>query len=164
MRKIRVIGDITHDAYLRFTKRMDQLEQVDEDINLVLCSDGGNPMVALAFYERIKMSICPVTVTATGLVASAAVIILAAGKYRRMTKSAWVMVHDGTPDEDVVKNKRVGQLEAIAKQERRMEEQWNRILAENTQTSIDKWDELHKNETYLSAEECLELGLIEEII
>ena len=32
-------------------------------------------------------------------------------------------VHDGIPDEDVVKNKRVGQLEAIAKQERRMEEQ-----------------------------------------
>lgn len=161
-RKIYLIGDIDHEAHIRFTRKLSRLEcESDEPVTIVLSSDGGYATVALALYDRIKLSRCPIHITATGLVASAAVLVLAAGDTRCMTRSAWVMVHDDTAG--IPKNARVSQARKHVTHGRRMERQWNHILSKVTATSADKWDELHKNETYLSPKECLMLGLIEEI-
>ena|ERR1700677_2804533 len=165
MQKIYLVTDIDNESFRLFSKKLSKLERDKvQQIRVVLSSYGGDALSALAFYDRIRLSPIYVEITATGLVASAAVLVLAAGHYRRMTKNAWVMVHDDTPHPTEVKNKRLVEVEKTAAHYRRLETQWNGILAETTKTDIPTWDRLHREETYLNPEECLALGLIEEII
>jgi len=121
----------------------------------------------LAFYDRIKNSLdrgFNVTAVGTGIVASAAVLVLAACKHRSLAKNSWVMVHDDTPDPSEVKNMRLVQIDRTMEFYRRAERQWNLLMELNSQTSSDHWDELSKKETYLSPAACLRLGLIEGVI
>ncbi len=161
-RKIYLIGDIDHSMHSKLTRRMARLEESTEDISIVLSSDGGMSSVAFAMYDRIKMSPCNVNVVGTGLVASAAVLILAAGKHRSLTSNAWVMVHDDTTA--IRKSDRIVHAVKAVKQGRRVERQWNRLMAQNSKTPDWYWDKLHQKETHLTPAQCLRLGLIEEII
>lgn len=155
---IYIVGDITAEAFIEFDKQLSDYE--GRDVAIKLMSSGGDAQVALAFYDRIKNhNHC--TIQATGYVASAAVLILAAGRHRIMTPSAWVMVH-----EESVENMSgdVRAVEREGRQLRRYEDQWSRILANCTKATAEQWTELHKAETYLTAEQCLAYGLIEEIV
>lgn len=166
-RKIYIVGDINHEAYLQFTKRMCLLEgKGSQRIHIVLSSPGGDAQVALAFYDRIRLSPCPVTITATGLVASAAALILVAPKAikdRSMTENSWLMVHDDNLM-DTATNLRVHAAVRYVKQLVKFENQWNKLMADNTKLKEDEWDGLHKKETYLNATECVRLGVVGEII
>jgi ATP-dependent Clp protease protease subunit len=158
MSKIYITGDITIESFSLFSKKLSKQQGA---IDIELISEGGEAIAALAYFDKIKRY-RNVTITAYGIVASAAVLILAAGTKRRMARNAWIMVHEDS--ESCEESRTVMELERDAKHYRRLENQWAEILSSVSKTSIDKWIELHKNETYLSAQECLELGLIEEII
>ena len=156
---IYIVGDITAESFVKFDKQMSKFTSNDK-VWITLMSSGGDAQVALAFYDRIKRhGNC--VIDATGYVASAAVLILAAGAYRSMSPNAWVMVHEENM-EGLTGD--VKTIEREARQLRRYEDQWTRILSNVTQVDADKWTELHKKETYLTAEQCLAYGLIEEII
>ncbi len=153
-RKIFMIGDIDHEMFSKFTRKLGRLEEEsDELVHIVLCSDGGTASIALAIHDRIKMSSCPISVCGIGLVASAAALILVAPEIRAMTSSSWLMVHDDefTTREDA----RVVDGEKAYKHARRVEDQWNDLMAKATGTNADIWDKLHRAETYLTALECL---------
>lgn len=161
-RKINIIGSVDHDLYSAFLEEIEALERSNKPIEIDLCSDGGDAFVAIAFFNRIRQSECEITITAYGLVASAAVLILAAGDNRRMTKDAWVMVHE----EEVALEEgvRVKNAEKELKHLRRIETQWNDLLNEATGVPSDVWGKLHEVETYLNAEECKHLNLVMEIV
>jgi ATP-dependent Clp protease, protease subunit len=164
-RKINIVGDIDETAYLAFVESLDGMLEIDEttDIFIELMSHGGDAMVALAFYDKIRSVKGKVTIHARGIVASAAVIILAAGDERIMSKNAWVMVHEDTVF--VEEDARVSKVEANAKTARRLEDQWNTLLEERTKKTFrEEWAVLHKSETHLSAKECLKLGLATRIV
>ena len=169
-RKVHIIGDIDYDAYRRFTKRMDRLEDEDPDaeIHIVLSSEGGDAKVALAFFDRIRMSRCPVSITGVGLVASAAALILVAPPeiaQRSMTKNSWLMVHDDNVGaNNVDENDRVVVAQRKLDQLTMFEDQWNELMAASTTADAEKWKTLHEEETYLTPEECLSLGVIGEIL
>lgn len=162
--KIYIVGDIDHESYKKFSREMTQLEREGQRIHIVLMSDGGIGMVGLAFYDRIKMSPCKVSITAVGLVASAAVVILSAGAHRSMTPNSWAMVHDDSFTRTELQGKRVGGVERLVKQARAIEDHWNGLLARNTKTNTLNWDTMHRQETYLTPTDCLGLGLIDEIL
>lgn len=161
-RKINIIGDIDNEAYLLFVEQMDALEKGTGDIEIELSSDGGDAYSALAFFDRIRRSQCDIIIIAHGLVASAAVIILAAGDYRQITANSWVMVHEDTVpfNEDA----RVTEVEKDVAHSRRLEIQWCELLEKVTGTPQDTWASLHKAETYLTPEDCLRLNLVETIV
>jgi ATP-dependent protease ClpP protease subunit len=118
-------------------------------------------MVALAFFDRIRSSSHEFIIVATGLVASAAVIILAAGDMRMMSKEAWVMVHE---DEVLLDDStRVQKACKDIKHYERLESQWNELLRQRTGTPAEVWADLHQKETYLDANECKRLGLVDKI-
>lgn len=157
-RIIRVVGEINEASFKKFSRRLYALEmESHESIILELSSYGGVAFDALAFSDRMRSSPCDITVKAYGLVASAAVLILASGDFRLMGKSAWVMLHEDSdsPTGNVVHLEReIGQL-------RRMENQWAQLLASMSTAPASTWTELHKKEVYLDIEECLKLGLVD---
>jgi ATP-dependent protease ClpP protease subunit len=167
VKKIYIVGDINEETYRSFSKKLAFVESIvkplSNTVEIELMSDGGSAMTALAFYDRIINSPLTINVTATGAVQSAAVVILAAGDTRRMTRSAWIMVHeDSITFENETLN--VSQIEAYAKNYRKFETQWCRILEGETSASFETWTELHNKTTYLSPEECMKLGIIEKIV
>jgi ATP-dependent protease ClpP protease subunit len=161
-RKIYITGTIDEEAFLRFSKRLTVLEEQDNGpIDVELYSYGGEAYSALAFAARMRHSRCHIVVRAYGLVASAAVLILAAGDERMMSKEAWAMVHEDSGDAGELTTT---QQEVVAIHGRKMELHWCHQLAVRTKASANKWLELHTATTYLNAKECLKLGLVDKII
>lgn len=163
--ELYVIGDIDSESYSVFSEELSVLESTYEDgaeVELELSSSGGDTYSMLAFYDRIKTSNLRINITGVGQVSSAAVLVLAAGHTRRLTKNAWVMVHEDTVSTH--EYMQTSHIEREARHNRRLEDQWSRVMASITKTSQMVWDDLSRAETYLSANECLKLGLIEEIV
>lgn len=161
-KRLFIVGEISFESYKEFAAELGEAESERcTQVDVELFSDGGDAHAALAFFSRIKGSSCEVRIIALGNVASAAVLILASGDYRVMTKEAWVMVHE----EQCELPGSVSDLERETKQLRRLEDQWSDLLHKYTKTTHPGvWSEMHKQTTYLDADECLELGLVDEVI
>jgi len=160
-RRVQIIGEINEEAYKEFSNKLYELEYDGSGtIVIELLSNGGEAVTALAFASRIRVSPCKIVVIGYGEVCSAAVLILAYGDERLMTAESWVMVH-----EDSMKlNGEVRELQREAGHLRRMEDQWASLLEQRTGTKASTWTKLHGDTTYLSATECLNLGLIDGVL
>ena len=163
-RKINLIGDVDEAMYLAFVESLDGMCEIDTDpdITVELSSHGGDAMIAVALFERIRLHKGTVTIKAIGPIFSAAVLILAAGDVRIMSKNSWVMLH-----EDLVavsEDSRVSQAEIDIKNARLLEDQWNRLLSSVTNTNALEWAKLHEKECYLNADRCKVLGLIDKVV
>lgn len=161
-RKLYIIGAVDWENYGVFSEALDALEQESKKpVEIELASDGGDAHAALAFSDRINNSPCDILITGTGSVASAAVLILASGDYRQLTRTAWVMVHEEVGELDFSS---VVAAERETKQLRALETQWNKLLASVTLATAADWERLHKETTHLSSQDCLALGLVDRII
>ena len=160
-RRLQVIGEINDEAYRKFSKKLYRLECDDAaPIIVELSSHGGDPISALAFAARIRLSPRKIVTIVYGQAASAAVVILASGHERLMTKEAWIMVHEDSSE----LNGEVKDLEREAAQLRAAEFQWNEILASRSKVSAEEWATYHSETTYFTAAEALKLGLVDRII
>lgn len=162
MRIVRVIGLIDEDSFATFSADLSELEKSEKPIEIELNSGGGNDFDALAFVSRIRRSPCTINVTGVGFVASAATMILVSGTgRRRLCKDAWVMLHES--------HERLrGMTSHLAAEVRRLqraEDHWCRLMEEYTGTKASYWRDLNsQGDTYLTAVECLEYGMIDEIV
>ena len=78
---------------------------------------------------------------------------------RTMTENSTVMVHEGSAFEmgktsDVLKG---------ADHLKKLQTNINRILGDVTNKSQEFWEDVSKQDTYLTSEECLEYGIVDEI-
>jgi ATP-dependent protease ClpP protease subunit len=92
---------------------------------------------------------------------SAAVLILACGNVRRMSRYSWFMSHKASytleGDHDKI-------VEEVAHMEQE-EQLWAHWMEELSTTDSEYWlSSCHKKNMYLTAEECLQHGVIDEII
>lgn len=168
MNKIYLVGTIDEDLYRQFSEELGVFEAraarnkySDVVVEVEMNSGGGTAMDAIAFYGRIKRSHCSIKVTAYGFIASAAVLVFAACDHRRMTKESWMMVHE---DSDQLKHASTTRFVRHAGNMRRLEDQWSELLSSCTTTTKDVWLDLHEKETYLTADECKTLGIVDEVI
>ncbi len=162
--KIYLHGDVDCEMFTVLSQGLDEyVDTAPKDfkgyLDIELISDGGAAYDALAMYDRIVNCPLNIRITCHGLVASAAVLILAAGNYRIMTKNSWVMVHE---DSWKLKGK-TSDLERDVAHCRRLETQWCKLFEDSTRANFQVWSRLHRKETYLTPKECKALGLIEEI-
>lgn len=166
MSKLYITGEINDESFHKFSSELADIEHTSSNrtlpVEVELISDGGSAYAAFAFFDRIKSSPLAINITGIGFIASAAVLILAAGDTRRMTKNAWVMVHE---DAAAGLNKlKVTALETEVAHMRALEDQWNRLLASVTKVKFSEWDTVSRETSYMSADLCKHFGLIEEII
>lgn len=147
-----LIGEINEDLYKTFSEGF----KPNGQHVIELCSTGGDMGLAFALASKVQQS----TIYVYGQCMSAATLILAAAKHRVMHENACVMVHEAKDDVEGT----VHDLRVRALQLQKDEDKWNRLMEAYTGTPALKWEQLSKATTYLTAQQCLELGLIDEII
>ena len=154
--------EIEQDSLYAVMTRFDNFIQHNEgqDINLVLSSYGGDVYSMLGTIDYFKTLPVKVNTHCFGACMSAAAVILACGTGKRtMTANSTVMVHEGSAFEagktsDVLKG---------ADHLKKLQTNINRILGEVTSKDQEFWEEVSKQDTYLTADECLEYGIVDEI-
>lgn len=159
-RKMQIIGEINSESYKEFAEALTLLEDENHDpIEIELYSEGGGAEIALSYASRIRNSPCKVHIRSHGNVESAAVIILASGKFRSMSADGWIMVHEDTGE----LSGSVTELEKQVRRLRQLENQWAVLLERYTGTDAKIWTDLHKNTTYLTSQQGMELHLVDEV-
>ena len=134
-----------------------------KEIQLYINSPGGVLTSALAIYDTIQYTKCPISTVCIGSAASGAAVLLAAGtKGKRFSlPNAQVLLHQvavsGVSGEAV-------EIEIAAKQIIKLKDKVNRILAKHTGQPLEKVERDTDRDFYLSAEEAKEYGIVDEVI
>lgn len=164
MRDLFIFGDITRNMeHFEDTSAGSFIYDLSnfngEDITVHLNSAGGDVFAAIAIYNSLKNYSGNVTVSIEGLAASAASVVAMGGKKICMASNALIMLHlpavalEGYFDNTDL-NKLQTQLAAVEQ---------SLIKIYSTRIPESKARELMAAETWLNAEEALDLGLIDEI-
>jgi ATP-dependent protease ClpP protease subunit len=155
LRKLYIHGEINDAAFSEFSKNLDALvAQSAEPIIVELSSHGGESEAGLAFYGKIRACPCLIYVEAYGQVQSAATIILAAADYRSCGLDLIFMVHDSP---------RPRKKSDLVEWERQ-EQQWAEILELHSVVDAKEWRKMSKKTTYLNPAQCLQFGVIDQIM
>lgn len=132
-----------------------------QPITVRIYSGGGGLYEASAIVGRLTSSVCDIYTEGYGSIMSAAVLILACGDTRRISKYATCMHHEAATH---FYGKTAGLKEDIEQMERE-EHQRAEWLAEFSKLSAEDWRAMGvKRDYYMTAEECLEAGIVDEII
>ncbi|MFZ8812295.1 MAG: ATP-dependent Clp endopeptidase proteolytic subunit ClpP [Thermus aquaticus] len=134
----------------------------NQEIRLYINSPGGEVDAGLAIYDTMQFVRAPVSTIVIGMAASMAAVILAAGeKGRRYAlPHAKVMIHQpwggvrGTASDIAI------QAQEILKAKKLL----NEILAQHTGQPLEKVERDTDRDYYLSAQEALEYGLIDQVV
>lgn len=128
-------------------------------IKLHIQSDGGEVFSAFSAVDTIKNCKVPVHTYIEGCAASAATIISVAGHQRFITRNSHMLIHQISSGfwgkmneiEDEMKN-----LALITKYVMN-------IYKENTKLTMKQMKEIFKKDLWMPSDECLKMGLVDEI-
>ncbi len=145
-------------AQLLFLER----EDPDRDINLYISSPGGVIRSGLAIYDTMQLINPDVATICLGMAASMGSFILAGGaKGKRYSlPNSTIHTHQAMGGAQG----QASDIEIAAREIIRLERQLNTILAENTGQPYDKVAQDSSRDFYLTAEDALEYGWIDEIL
>ncbi len=142
-----------------FKKELEELGDVSE-LNVHINSLGGNVFVGLAIYNLLKQNKAKINIYIDGVAASAASIIAMAGDKIYMPKSSMMMIHNCWT-----------YLEGNAKELRKAADDMDKIAdayksayLSRIKITEEKLNELLDAESYLTAEECIEMGFADEVL
>ena len=136
-----------------------------KDIQLYINSPGGSITAGFAIYDTMKYVKCDVSTICVGLAASFGAFLLAGGtKGKRIAlKNAEIMIHQSAIHGNGVQGQATDVL-IVSEQLQKTKKRLNTILAENTGKSIEEIVDATERDNYMSSEEALEFGLIDNII
>lgn len=155
-RRVLLTGEVNEAMFTHLVNELSRLSNAGpEPIQIDLYSDGGFASAGLAIYGAIRACPCLIYTTAYGACQSAATVILAGSDWRSMALDCWFMVHD-SPGKPKKKREKI--------QREREEVQWAQILELHSQLPADEWRALSKKETYLNPAECLQYGVVDQIL
>jgi len=138
-----------------------EAEDPDKDIMLYINSPGGLVTAGMAIYDTMNYIKAPVSTIVIGMAASMAAVLLAAGtKGKRVAlPNAEIMIHQPLGGAQGQATDIAIQAEQILKSKKKI----NRILADCTGKSEEQIAADVERDHYLSADEALEYGLIDNI-
>ncbi len=139
-----------------------QSEDSKADVHLYINSPGGSISAGLAIYDTMQFINCDVATYCVGQCASMGAVLLAAGASgkRRALPNSRIMIHqplagmEGTAEDIMIH----------AKEFVKVKERLNRILIKHTGHPLEKIEKDTDRDRFMSAEEALEYGLIDQII
>ncbi len=137
-------------------------ENPDKDIKLYINSPGGVVSAGLAIYDTIQYVKPDVQTICIGQAASAAALLMAAGKKgkRLSLPNSRFMIHQVMGGAEG----QVTDVEIQTKEMLRIKKQTNDILAKHTRQSLSKIEKDTDRDFFMSPEEAKKYGLIDKII
>lgn len=163
-RVVFMIGEISYRMSTEVIMKLIYLEHLKKgvDINLYINSPGGSVSDTMAIYDTIQYIGSPVVTTCIGMAASGAAVILASGtKGKRFAlPHAKIMLHQ--PWGGVTGQ--AADIQIQAEEVIRSRKTINEILAKHTNQPIDKILTETQRDRYMTAEEALAYGLIDEVL
>jgi len=157
-------GEINDDVANLVVAQMLFLEadDPDKDINLYINSPGGSVTAGMAIYDTMQYIKCDVSTICIGMAASMGAFLLAAGEKgkRRALPNAEIMIHQpsggarGQVTDIMIHAERILQTKNAL----------NKILAERTGQPLEKVAADVERDNFMSAQQALEYGLIDQII
>ena len=145
-------------AQLLFLEREDS----DRDISLYITSPGGVIRSGLAIYDTMRLINPDVATICMGMAASMASFLLAGGaKGKRFAlPNSTIHTHQAMGGAQG----QASDIEIAAREIIRLERQLNTILAENTGQPYERIAQDSSRDFYLTAQEALEYGWIDEVL
>jgi len=128
-------------------------------IKLNVHSPGGNMFDGFAMYNGLKNHPATVHGSVTGLAASAAATVLMASDYIEMPEDSFLMIHNAQGGAYGEKD----DLREMADLMEKMEQQTVNIYSKKSGLDSEKVTELMDESTWMTAQEALELGFIDNI-
>ncbi|PIE24166.1 MAG: ATP-dependent Clp protease proteolytic subunit [Planctomycetota bacterium] len=139
-----------------------QKENKTQDVGIYINSPGGSVTAGLAIYDTLQFVQCPVATYCIGQASSMAALLLAAGtkgkrfalpNSRVMIHQPWGGVHGTAADISI-------QADEIVKMKKRL----NEIIAKHSGQPIEQVEKDSDRDYFLSAQEALDYGLVDEVI
>ncbi len=137
-------------------------EDPEREIRLYINSPGGIIYSGLAIYDAMQQVSAPVSTYAIGVTASMATMLLAAGTTGRRYALPHATIHmhpagggaqGYTPD-----------VEIQYKELQRMQQLLHQLLSKHTGQPVEKIADDFDRDRYMSAEEAVEYGIIDEVL
>jgi len=137
-------------------------EDPDKDITLYINSPGGSVSAGMAIYDTMQYVPCDVSTVCFGMAASMGAFLLGAGApgKRRALPNARVMIHQPLGGAQG----QAADIEIQAKEILFIREVLNTYIAEYTDQPKDKIEEDCDRDFFMTAEEALDYGIIDEVV
>ncbi len=133
----------------------------EEPVTLLISSAGGDVYAGLALIDAMQGLSCPVNTVATGMVASMAAVILAAGSHRAAYPHAYVLIHQLMGGSGMAQQT---DIEIAANHASELRSVLDNLLSEHGRATADQFHAMTERDCWCTAERALELGLIDEIL
>lgn len=162
-RTVQIFGIINEEMLSRLDTCLGLLEAEPEDkVTVRIHSEGGSVTEALAMVSRIRSSPLVIDTEVHGIAYSAAIMLLAAGTgERRMSRLSWAMSHEASYGVEGTHTA----IKHAVKQAEREEQAWSTAMSSFTKAPADFWRKKGRLnlDLYLTAQECLELGVCDKL-
>ncbi len=137
-------------------------ENPGKDISFYINSPGGVVSSGLAIYDTMQYIRCPVSTVCIGQAASMGSLLLAAGEKgkRYALPNARIMVHQPSGGAQG----QATDIEIQAREILTLRERLNEIYVRHTGQAIQAIEQKLERDSYLSAEEARDFGLVDEVV
>jgi len=138
-------------------------EDPEKEIYVYINTPGGSVTAGLAIYDTMQYIQAPITTICMGQAASMGALLLAAGSEERRLclPNGRILIHQ--PIMGGVSGQ-ASDIDIQAQEILNLRERINRILAHHTGQDIERIKEDTDRDYYMSAEEALDYGIVDEII
>lgn len=142
-----------------------EAQDPEKDIQFYINSPGGSVTAGFAVYDTMQYIKCDVTTICIGLAASFGAFLLAGGTRgkRYALPNAEIMIHQPAISGNGVQGP-ASDISIVSEHMLKSRERLNRILAENTGKTAEEIGRDTERDNYMSADEALQYGLVDEII
>lgn len=158
-RIVYITGEIEEDGAAKIVAAIRMLDRTSGEIEVWLCSGGGDVGWGFAIYDAIRSCKNWVTVKGVGRVESMASCILQAGDRRVLANSAVLMVHNGSVSFEAEAEK----VRSHVRDAEICDNRYREILSKRSGIPLPKIRALCRREAFLTAAEAVELGLADEL-
>lgn len=163
-RVVLVQGQVDTNMAVNIISQLKKLEYLDPTapITMLINSPGGSVIDGFAIYDIMRESKCQIRTVGNGMQASMGSILLAGGDERLMMKNSMVLVHQIMGGAE--KGTQHSDFEISGAFMAQQHERLKSVYVEFTGLSHNFWDVVGERDTWLTAEQAVEIGFVHRVV